>query len=650
MSSNKLKVIRFRANDLSVDTGKQFEIGKNLCDFFEIDDSVGEITKTLIFKPLSKAHENLKDKEIDLVLSGLSSRNDRKAYANGKNSGHSAIKEFFLSDLHLTSSQNADDYFAIYKESELTYFLYYVPKLLQDNFLRYFETITPQVTINKESKKKENIIKPLQRIFYGAPGTGKSFKVNEDTNGEAVIRTTFHPDSDYSTFVGAYKPTTTDETVMTVIGTKAVPVEDGNGNERTEPKIIYEFVIQAFLKAYLAAWKKYSEDSENPKAQYLVIEEINRGNCAQIFGDLFQLLDRSGNGFSTYPIEGDTDLQKIISKKFKEKGGLYNLNDNFNVDDEVEDYISNYNATLTDDIKEGRVLLLPKNLYIWATMNTSDQSLFPIDSAFKRRWDWKYIPIANGNKNWKIKTLGGKYDWWRFLNNINDIVEEATSSEDKKLGYYFAKADKDGNISAETFVSKVVFYLWNDVFKDYGFDWKNKEGQPVFKNEEGKDMTFKSFFYPDGSIKEGEVSRLLDNLLVPTEGEDEQVTDPEAPVNSDGKHKYLRSVTFSDGTVFDTTNTKSHFLIYLETIKKIGLETAAPLVENMSYNRKGHPLISKVKSPDIEASKDYSYVQEGDYYFIKGAVDDTLIAILEELKNQLGLDYQVYFVRNANTD
>ena len=366
-----------------------------------------------------------------------------------------------------------------------------------------------QIELNMEETNNRGD-RPKQKIIYGAPGTGKSFRVNEDTNGEAVVRTTFHPDSDYSTFVGAYKPTTTDETVMTVIGTKAVPVENGDGNERIESKIIYEFVIQAFLKAYLAAWKKYSEDSENPKAQYLVIEEINRGNCAQIFGDLFQLLDRSDNGFSTYPIEADTDLQKIISKKFKEKGGLYQLNDNFNIDDKVEDYTSNYNATLTDDIKEGRVLLLPKNLYIWATMNTSDQSLFPIDSAFKRRWDWEYIPIdkgydKNGNElDWFINIDEEKYSWWVFLQIVNNEIFENTHSEDKQLGFFFCKA-VNNEINAEKFVSKVVFYLWNDVFKDF-------EGNKVFGN-----LKFRDFYAPQGKrveINIDTVKKFLQGLKV----------------------------------------------------------------------------------------------------------------------------------------
>lgn len=221
---------------------------------------------------------------------------------------------------------------------------------------------------------------PLQQIYYGAPGTGKSYEINNFTKIYSTIRTTFHPDSDYSTFVGVYKPTM-----------EETPVYGAQGVEvAKEKRITYTYVKQAFLKAYLGAWQKYAYGGETAEPQFLVIEEINRGNCAQIFGDLFQLLDRSDNGFSTYPIESDSDLQNEIKKAFAD-GGEYALENELDVDDAVDGYTSNYGKTLSDDIKNGRVLLLPNNLYIWATMNTSDQSLFPIDSAFKRRWDWRYV-------------------------------------------------------------------------------------------------------------------------------------------------------------------------------------------------------------------------------------------------------------------
>lgn len=279
----------------------------------------------------------------------------------------------------------------------------------------------------------------FQQIFYGAPGTGKSHTINEETKGEDVIRTTFHPDTDYSTFVGAYKPTTVEETVMTVIGTKAVAVENEDGSKRKETKIVYEFVAQAFLQAYIAAWKNYASAGEDePKRQFLVIEEINRGNCAQIFGDLFQLLDRNDSGFSEYPIKADADMQKQLKKELH---GLTIANAN-----RINALYNNRNVA--SEVFNGDILLLPDNLYIWATMNTSDQSLFPIDSAFKRRWDWKYIPISNANKDWAIKVNGNKYDWWNFLEKINAQIGSTTNSEDKKLGYFFCKATTTGAIKS----------------------------------------------------------------------------------------------------------------------------------------------------------------------------------------------------------
>lgn len=309
------------------------------------------------------------------------------------------------------------------------------------------------------SVKKTKIMAPLQQIFYGAPGTGKSFAINDITKIYSAIRTTFHPDSDYSTFVGAYKPTM-----------KSVDLRDLGGrvvDGVKEERITYSYVRQAFLKAYLGAWQKYAKGGETTEPQFLVIEEINRGNCAQIFGDLFQLLDRSDDGFSTYPIEADSDLQKEIEAAFDEDGE-YALENGFDVDGVVEDYTSNYDeSTLTKDIMKGRVLLFPNNLYIWATMNTSDQSLFPIDSAFKRRWDWRYVKITDAGKGWKIQ-CGGEYcDWWTFVMEINKKIAKETSSDDKKLGYFFCKPAKDNEfISEDKFVGKVLFYLWSDVFKD----------------------------------------------------------------------------------------------------------------------------------------------------------------------------------------
>lgn len=365
----------------------------------------------------------------------------------------------------------------------------------------YFNYFNIENTICSENNKVCIIKGSLQQIFYGAPGTGKSHTIKEQTKGEDVVRTTFHPDSDYSTFVGAYKPTTKTVPVTTVIGTKAVAVEDENGKPMTEEKIVYEFVSQAFLQAYVEAWKKLAKPNidDTVEKEYLIIEEINRGNCAQIFGDLFQLLDRGNHGFSEYPIKSDADMQKQLKKAFagitipqaKEINGLFK---------DENDIVS--------QVLNGEILLLPNNLYIWATMNTSDQSLFPIDSAFKRRWDWQYVPICDARKDWTIEVGENKYDWWVFLSKINTYIYDATFSEDKKLGYFFCKAD-NGVISAEKFVSKVIFYLWNDVFKDTEFDGD------AFRDENGGKLSFDKFYLDMNGltkVNEDKVGQFLRNL------------------------------------------------------------------------------------------------------------------------------------------
>ncbi len=359
----------------------------------------------------------------------------------------------------------------------------------------YYMYFNNETKASKETAASFLTKRSFQQIYYGAPGTGKSFCIDEVTKDQDVIRTTFHPDTDYSTFVGAYKPTTVEENVMTVIGTKAVPVENPDGSIRKESKIVYEFVQQAFLQAYTKAWEKYAKANDAiPEKQYLVIEEINRGNCAQIFGDLFQLLDRNVEGFSDYPITADADMKRQLQKAFK--GFSITKSEAIN-----ELY---HGRNVCKEVIDGDILLLPNNLYIWATMNTSDQSLFPIDSAFKRRWDWTYRPISDGRKGWQIKVGGNLYDWWGFLAKINDKIGATTNSEDKKLGYFFCKAANDGIISAETFVGKVIFYLWNDVFKDYEF------GDSIFDDGNGGKLTFDKFY----TVVEGNTKVVEENVVV----------------------------------------------------------------------------------------------------------------------------------------
>ena len=387
------------------------------------------------------------------------------------------------------------------------------------------ESFTPQNIIRREPQNGFT-----QQIYYGCPGSGKSHKVKVITNTvnpDYVFRTTFHPDTDYASFVGCYKPITKcgkvlkrvdysiddlaailkknyeDADIKTValhsfaleyadyfngaiaqynkkdLVLKAGLSEDykveinkivnlfgwmkSRGYINTNDTIAYEFVSQTFTNAYIKAW----EDTTNPV--YLIIEEINRGNCAQIFGDLFQLLDRDKvTGKSEYPIKADKDLVTYIEK---ELGAGH------------------------EGIKNGE-LCLPSNLIIYATMNTSDQSLFPMDSAFKRRWDWEYVPI-NYSKDidsgkFIINIAGAEYLWVDFLEKVNDKIYDATNSEDKQMGNFFIKKSVD----AKEFINKVMFYLWNEVCKEeYGtqrnFFRKGKDGKTEFKFTElfGADQT-----------------------------------------------------------------------------------------------------------------------------------------------------------------
>ena len=465
-------------------------------------------------------------------------------------------------------------------------------------------------------------------IFYGAPGTGKSHAIKKLTEGKNVIRTTFHPDSDYSTFVGCYKPTTKPVPMRDVTG----KVIRENGKDVTEDRIIYKFVPQSFLKAYLGAWKKYAEATGNNIApQYLVIEEINRGNCAQIFGDLFQLLDRQDdNGFSEYPIEADTDLQQEIERAFKEE---FKLEKDINVEGIIKDYTSNHGATLSEDIQAGRVLLLPNNLYIWATMNTSDQSLFPIDSAFKRRWEWEYVPIHNCNKGWRIAVNNDEYDWWDFLEKINEQIGSTTNSEDKKLGYFFCKADNDGIISAEKFVSKVIFYLWNDVFKDFGFD------NDIFKDEDGKELSFNKFYTTDENgetkVVEEKVRKFLENLgLIPLTETNEDIEE-----DNESETKSTLVVTYNNKTY----NDKASIQNYTDAISAICNDKGYQNIANIL----GADLVQNPTSAQIK-SRNYVKLNNSSWYLAKRLGNKRKFELLSKLNEAFNLGLEVKSEPNNN--
>ena len=463
-----------------------------------------------------------------------------------------------------------------------------------------------------------------QQIFYGAPGTGKSHRINEETKGESVIRTTFHPDSDYSTFVGAYKPTMG---LLPICDELGQPMKIGSTVLHKE-QIIYEFVDQAFLQAYVNAWKFYAENVETTKKQYLVIEEINRGNCAQIFGDLFQLLDRNDYGFSVYPINADKDMKKQLEKAFKDV--------NIGNADSINQHYKGRNVV--KEVLDGDILLLPNNLYIWATMNTSDQSLFPIDSAFKRRWEWQYMPIGKGfDKNgqeikWAIEGATQKYDWWSFLEKINTQVGEATQSEDKKLGFFFCKAT-EGVISAEKFVGKVIFYLWNDVFKNNGFDG------PIFQDTDGTELSFGKFYKTDAKgnaiVQKDKVELFLNNLGVEVVSETDEEDKYEEYISTDGTKSY-KSKDFELKVVLDDTEVVvdgDYVDVYLETLSRIGLDKVMDLnIQCYDQNILG-----------LNVPEKHAYRTINGYYAITFKLSKHVERILREIKERLSINMQVDF-------
>ena len=391
------------------------------------------------------------------LISSLSTRNiqmnpitiDLTPYNGNRNDSLQYIpeKEKALELLKMISFQNKDiqNLFKIF-------YNYQIPQI----------NILPSDYLNLKYKNQNSNVKIQAKniIYYGSPGTGKSYKVDNEIKNLSpnfYERITFHPEFDHTSFIGGYKP---------------VSAKDINGNDI----IKYQFVSQAFTNIYYRAWN----DQDNQ--YYLVIEEINRGNCAEIFGDIFQLLDRNSN----YTVSPSDELKTYLIEKFGDENH--------------------------DGVVKG--LRLPPNLSILATMNTSDQSLFPMDSAFKRRWDWEYIPICYKEKTeeeeerenesffYKVyldETKTKYFKWIDFIAKINFVIEDNENlGMDKCIGNYFIKSDTK-EISLKEFVNKAIFYLWNDVFKD------EDSSKSIFE----KGVTFEKFFPIKSNGKD-----LLEKILI----------------------------------------------------------------------------------------------------------------------------------------
>ena len=270
---------------------------------------------------------------------------------------------------------------------------------------------------NEESNSdgKEELCCPRNRIIFGAPGTGKSYKIKEESSvfGNAFERVTFHPDYYYSNFVGTYKP---------------VMKDNGSGKE----EISYEFVPGPFLRVYAKAMMPQKSNV------LLIIEEINRATVAAVFGDVFQLLDRDKDGKSEYDVAASEDVKKWLKKQ---------------------------------GVSEVENLSLPSNMYIWATMNSADQGVFPMDTAFKRRWSFEYLPLDDGET--AVETIGaagqGK-SWNAFRKELNRVLmDELNINEDKCMGPFFLKKEEIEKWGEDDFdgifKSKILMYLFEDAAK-----------------------------------------------------------------------------------------------------------------------------------------------------------------------------------------
>ena len=292
---------------------------------------------------------------------------------------------------------------------------------------------TSRHSVNYETHYESEFAR--NRIIFGAPGTGKSFQLDEDKdklleNGGEFERVTFYPDYTYSSFIGTYKP---------------VSDKDADGKDI----IRYEFVPGPFMRLYVKALKNGRSGCVDP--YLLIVEEINRANMAAVFGDIFQLLDRKKpQNISKYSIQPSEDLKRYLKKELGEPA-------------------TNYNE-----------LRIPDNMFIWATMNSADQGVFPMDTAFKRRWDFSYLGInKNDGKIAGKKVILGKdkaarnVEWNELRKAINDELSTYRGiSEDKLIGPFFFGEDVvplTGEIDQEKFVQafkdKVIMYLFEDAAK-----------------------------------------------------------------------------------------------------------------------------------------------------------------------------------------
>lgn len=411
---------------------------------------------------------------------------DAKRHSNGYPIYNDLI--FRVRDLY----QLDEDYFGETKDCDkdkisinnLAELVYYIDK----EIINVEEVVSEEEEDSQEEDKKEDLlVYSRNKILFGPPGTGKSYNIKSKMNlinvrDKHIIRTTFHPEYSYYEFVGQYKPVVAYEKI---VGEIRYPNRSEIVNEKAF--VYYDFVPGPFIKAIVNSLKlKEQAEGRAPENSLLIIEEINRGNSSAIFGDVFQLLDRINDvksdyyGESEYSIDISSEMKAYIKKE---------------LDWQEETWHERF----------GRGFIIPSNLYIYATMNTSDQSLYPVDSAFKRRWDMEYMYIDYQEEKLMDLYLPEPYrdiKWLDFIKKINEQIVNYTEVDDKQLGQWFV----GNSLSQSEFLGKVISYLWFDIFR-YDPDRLFKE----------KIKTFDGIrtFYGKGIFKEEVIQEILeDNELI----------------------------------------------------------------------------------------------------------------------------------------
>ncbi|WP_449540441.1 AAA family ATPase [Ferdinandcohnia sp. Marseille-Q9671] len=330
-------------------------------------------------------------------------------------------RNMFTYDLLVIKSEDYSELETTFKRSFVAY----------DEFSpsRQPSTLTSPEEWGDEDSAK--LVKPgVNLIIYGAPGTGKSHELDNRYYGKNSIRVTFHPEYTYHDFVGSYRPQPIYKVDTTDSESYKFVTEVRETFDKGEPYITYNFIPGPFTLSLEKALRSTKIDS-TPQMYTLIIEEINRANAPAVFGDLFQLLDRQSNGESTY--------------------GVSNL--------EILKYLQGKGVIDADQTE----IKIPHNLNIVATMNSADQGVFVMDSAFKRRWNFEYMPLDPKkaiHKDERVAYNKQFVRWSDFIGALNDLLADHSINEDRHIGPYFLKPSEpsDKNIIS----SKLLLYLWDD--------------------------------------------------------------------------------------------------------------------------------------------------------------------------------------------